>query len=151
MQLVGKSWEIATIGRKDPLCALNAALKTYRNTEHSVTGRKPAEWLFGRVIRTRLPNYKLLQTQHDDEETVTAKQKMLERGWKEKERRDKQAREEDLAVGMKVLLKNKVKRKGQPRYDPKPYVITDLRGRQATLERGEKKIRRETQKFKRFF
>ena len=76
---------------------------------------------------------------------------MLEQGRKEKERRDKQAREEDLAVGMKVLLKNKVKRKGQPKYDPKPYVITDLRGRQATLERGEKKIRRETQKFKRFF
>ena len=52
---------------------------------------------------------------------------------------------------MKVLLKNKVKRKGQPKYDPRPYTITELQGRQALLERGERKIRRETQKFKRFY
>ena len=58
---------------------------------------------------------------------------MIERGKKEKERRDKRTREEDLAVGMKVLLKNKVKRKGQPKYDPKPYVIKELHGRQAVL------------------
>ena len=151
MQLVGKSWETAAVEGKDPLCALNAALKTYRNTEHSVTGRKPAEWLFGRAIRTRLPDYRMLQTQHDDQETAEAKRKMIERGQKEKERRDKRAREEELAVGMKVLLKNKVKKKGQPKYDPRPYTITELKGRQALLERGQKKIRRETQKFKRFF
>ena len=76
---------------------------------------------------------------------------MVERGQREKERRDKHAREEDLAIGMKVLLKNRIKRKGQPKYDPKPYTITGLKGRQATLQRGERKIRRETQKFKRFF
>ena len=52
---------------------------------------------------------------------------------------------------MKVLLKNKVKRKGQPKYDPKPYTITELHGRQAVLQRGDRKIRRETQKFKRFY
>ena len=76
---------------------------------------------------------------------------MIQRGEKEKERRDKHAREESLEVGMKVLLKNKVKRKGQPKYDPKPYTITELHGRQATLKRGTKKIKRETQMFKRFF
>ena len=91
MQLVGKSWETAMVEGKDPLSALNAALKTYRNTEHSVTGRKPAEWLFGRAIRTRLPDSRSLQTRHDDEETTKAKQKMVERGQREKERRDKHA------------------------------------------------------------
>ena len=38
-----------------------------------------------------------------------------------------------------------------PRYDPEPYTITKLVGRQAELQRGEKKITRETQKFKRYF
>ena len=52
---------------------------------------------------------------------------------------------------MEVLLKNKAKKKGQPKYDPRPYTITELHVRQALLERGEKKIRRETQKFKRFY
>ena len=76
---------------------------------------------------------------------------MTERGKKEKERRDQHAREEQLEVGMKVLLKNKAKKKGQPKYDPNPYTITKLTGRQATLERGNRKITRESQKFKRFY
>ena len=144
MQLVGKSWETATVEGRDPLSSLNSALKVYRNTEHSVTGKKPAEWLFGWTLGTRMPDYRLLQTQHDDPETVAAKQKIEDRGKAEKERRDKRAREEDLAVGMKVLLKNKHKRKGQPKFDPQPYTITELVGRQATLMRGSKTIRRET-------
>jgi hypothetical protein len=93
MQLVGKSWETAVVEGKDPLCAFNTALRTYRNVEHSVTGRKPAEWLFGRTIRTRLPD-KSLQTQHEDQESRDAKEKMIERGKKDKMRRDKRAREE---------------------------------------------------------
>lgn len=150
MQLIGKSWETAYVEGTNPLIALNTALKTYRNTEHSVTGRKPAEWLFGRIIRTRLPDVRL-QTQHeDDEETKLAKGRMRDRGKRDKERRDRTAREEELAVGMKVLLKNKVKRKGIPKYDPKPFIITELVGRQAVIKRDDTVLRRETQKFKRF-
>ena len=96
MQLVGKSWETAYVEGRDPLSSLNTALKTYRNTEHTVTGRKPAEWIFGRTIRTRLPDYKQLQTQHDDAETKRAKEKMRDRGKADKNRRDTRAREEEL-------------------------------------------------------
>ena len=73
---------------------------------------------------------------------------MRERGKKEKERRDKHAREEKYTVGMKVLLKNKKRRKGEPLYDEDPYTITELVGRQATITRGSKTINRETEKFK---
>ena len=93
MHLVGKSWETAVEEGKDPLGALNTALRTYRNVEHSVTGRKPIAWLFGRTIRTRLPDKSLL-TQHKDRESRDAKEKMIERGKKHKMRRDKRAREE---------------------------------------------------------
>ena len=61
------------------------------------------------------------------------------------------SREEHLEVGMQVLLEEKVKRKGQPRYDPKPYTIVELVGRQAVIQRGGKVLRRETKKIKRFF
>ena len=37
-----------------------------------------------------------------------------------------------------------------PRYDPKPFTITELFGRQAALQRGTTTLRRETQKFKKF-
>ena len=90
MQTLGKSWATAHIEGKDPLSALNAALKSYRNTEHSVTKRKPAEWLFGREIRTRLPQLKP-QTQCEDEESFAAKERIRERGAREKEHHDKKA------------------------------------------------------------
>ena len=92
-----------------------------------------------------------LQTQRDDEKSLEAKENIRIRGRREKERHDKKAREERLEIGMKVLLKNKNRRKGSPKFDPEPYTITELKGRQAVLKRGETPIRRETQKFKRFY
>ena len=150
MQTLEKSWETAVVDNINPLAALNQLLKTYRNTEHAVTKRKPAEWLFGRPIRTRIPDIKL-QTQRDDEGSLKAKDNMRNHRAKEEERHDRKAREEHLEVGMKVLLKNKKKRKGSPKYDPDPYTISEIQGRQAVLTRGNTTLKRETQKFKRFF
>ena len=149
MQMVGKSWATAYVEGRDPLAALNHMLKSYRNAEHSITKRKPAEWLFGRTIRTRLPQ--LLQTQCEDEETAAAKERMRERGAKEKEKHDKRAREEEISPGMQVLLKYRKKKKGMPKYDPNPFTVTELMGRQAVLKRGSTTLRRETQKFKRYY
>ena len=115
-----------------------------------MTKRKPAEWLFGRPIRTRIPDIKL-QTQRDDKESQEAKENIRNHGAREKERHDRKAREEHLEVGMKVLLKSKKKRKGSPKYDPEPYTISEMKGRQAVLTRGSTTIRRETQKFKRLY
>ena len=148
MQEIGNAWETAAVENIDPFASLNSKLKMYRNTEHSVTKRKPAEWLFGRAIRTRLPE---LQTQHDDKpEDIAAKERMVARGEAEKKRRDMRAREEELQEGMKVLLKRKHKRKGMSKYDPDPYVLKELVGRQAVITRGDTILRRETQKIKRF-
>ena len=55
MQTLEKGWETAVVENVDPLAALNRMLKNYRNTEHSVTKRKPAEWLFERLIKMRIP------------------------------------------------------------------------------------------------
>ena len=96
MQTIGKSWETAYVENRDPLAALNTALKSYRNTAHSVTKRKPAEWLFGRSIRTRLPQ---LQTQCEDTHSKEAKDRMRKQGEIEKRRHDQKAREESIEVG----------------------------------------------------
>ena len=115
-----------------------------------MTKRKPSEWLFGRDVRTRLPDMKL-QTQCASVEDEKAKERIRKRGEEEKVRHDKSSREEELAVGVQVLLRNKRRKKGMPKYDPKPYTIIELVGRQAVIQRGSKQLRRETQKFKRFF
>ena len=48
---------------------------------------------------------------------------------------------------MKVLLKNKRKKKGVSKHDPEPYMMTELVGRPAVLSRGNKTLRRETQTY----
>ena len=73
---------------------------------------------------------------------------MKERNVKEKSRHDRTANEELIEVGDKVILKNKQKAKGQPKYDPEPYEVVQIHGRQTLLRRGDRKIWRETQKFK---
>ena len=54
-------------------------------------------------------------------------------------------------MGTQVLLKNKKKKKGISTYDPRPFTVTEIVGRQAVLERGDTVLRRETQKFKKFY
>ena len=97
-----------------------------------------------------MPDRKL-QTQCASAEDEKAKERIRKRGAEEKARHDKSSREEDLAVGVQVLLRNRRKRKGMPKYDPKPYTIIELVGRQAVIQRGNKQLRRETQKVKRYY
>ena len=98
-------------------------------------------------MRTRIPD--IVETQQvEDEAGAKARSRMKERNEKEKSRHDRTANEEMIEVGDKVLLKNKQKAKGQPKYDPEPYEVVQIHGRQTLLRRGDRKIWRETQKFK---
>ena len=47
---------MAVIGNKDPRMQLQRHLKMYRATPHPTTGRSPAELLFARKFRTKLPD-----------------------------------------------------------------------------------------------
>ena len=93
----------------------------------------------------------MLQTQCEDAETEAAKDRIRDRGASEKKRHDVKTREEDIQVGSQVLLKHRKKKKGMPRYDPKPFTVVEIVGRQATLERGTTTLHRETQKFKKYY
>ena len=53
----------------------------------------------------------MTKTQPDDEESLEAKENIRNRGRREKERYNKKAREENLVIGMKVLLKGQEQEK----------------------------------------
>ena len=82
----------------------------------------------------RMPDHQL-QTQGESVESKEAKERIRERGQAEKVRRDKVAREEAVQIGMQVLLKNKRKKKGMPLYDPRPFTIVELVGRQHNTQK----------------
>ena len=60
-------WHTAIIGNKDPKMQLQRHLKMYRVTPHLTTGRIPAELLFARKLRTKLPNVRK-DTEREEQE-----------------------------------------------------------------------------------
>ena len=55
MKNVKKIWHSAIVEKKNPRQELYKFLRNYRSTPHSSTGKSPAEALFNREIKTRLP------------------------------------------------------------------------------------------------
>ena len=55
MKVIKKVWQSALVEKKNPRQELYKFLRNYRSTPHTSTGKSPAEALFGRAIRTRLP------------------------------------------------------------------------------------------------
>ncbi len=61
------------------------------------------------------------------------------------------AREPQIQVGMKVLLKVERKRKADPRWDPQPYTIIAIKGTMVTAKRGDIKVTRNSSGFKPYY
>lgn len=91
-QELGQDWRIE----------LQKFLLTYRASNHSTTGRSPAEMLFGRKIRTKLPQ--LSNSRYDDEDVRDRDAMQKEKG-KEYSDNKRRAKVRDLVVGDRVLLK----------------------------------------------
>ena len=60
-----KVWHTAIISNKDPKMQLQKHLKMYRATPHPTTGKSPAELLFARKFRTKLPDIRTNPARED--------------------------------------------------------------------------------------
>ena len=112
----------------------------YRATPHSTTEMSPAEMLFGRRIKTKLPH---VSTQ---EETLQQKETRQIHDRKKQEQKkafDKHhhARPKSIAPGDQVLLKQK-KTTIKPPYNPEPFTVEEVNGNRLTLSNnGTTRIR----------
>ncbi|XP_062541269.1 uncharacterized protein LOC134209290 [Armigeres subalbatus] len=91
-QELGQDWRIE----------LQKFLLVYRASNHSTTGRSPAELMFGRKIRTKLPQLTYTCVDDDDTRHRDAVQKEKGKQYSDNKRRAKVG---DLVVGDKVFLK----------------------------------------------
>lgn len=111
---------------------LQKFLLTYRASIHSTTGRSPAELLFGRRIRTKLPH--LVNSRLNDEETRYHDIMQKEKG---KEYSDNKRRAEirEILVGDNVLLKRmKRDNKLSTEYINEEFVVLSKRGADVTVK-----------------
>ena len=114
-----KRLKISQIEKKDWKEELSEYLIMYRTTPHSTTGISPAELLFKRKIRTRLPeidyyDYDDLEVRDRDKES-----KQKSKIYTDEKRRAR----ETIKEGDRVLLRQERENKLTPMFKSQPYEV----------------------------
>jgi hypothetical protein len=143
MKNVKKVWHSAIVEKKSPRQEMYKFLRNYRSTPHTSTGKSPAEALFNRPIKTRLPQI-MKETGDADMRKKDGESKAKQKQYKDA---NKTVRPHDIKVGDAVLLKQR-QTKTASRYDPDPFRVTEVKGTQITATREHQVRIRDAQKFK---
>lgn len=110
-------------------------VSAYRTTPHSTTGVPPAELLFGRKLRTKLPELRQLET--NDEE-------LRDRDWSRKVKASvyadsrRGAETSTLEPGDQVLLKVDKQNKLSTNFSGVPYEVIQKKGNSVVVESPER-------------
>lgn len=110
---------------------LNKYLLMYRSTPHSTTQKTPAEMLFGRNIRDKVPG--IYRPMEIDEETADKDKKKKE---KERQYADERrnAKESNIQTGDSVLIKRMKKaNKLSSNFDPEVHKVVRVQGGDVTV------------------
>ncbi|XP_059209654.1 uncharacterized protein K02A2.6 [Centropristis striata] len=128
---------------KDWRTELDVFLLAYRSTPHCVTGRSPAELLFNRQIKTKLPELSESQLQPTLQDAAVRKADAVK---KEKGRvnanRVRRAKESTLKQGDKVLVRQQKQNKLSTPYERHPYTVISRKGQSVIIEKDGKKMMR---------
>ena len=148
MKHIKKVFHTARIEDSDPYQVINEHLMQFRATPHPTTGKSPAELLFGRKYRTKLPDMRQnpAETRTDIIEARAQDQhaKGIMKHYKD---RHLYVKDHDIQPGDKVLLKRKSS-KLTSIYDPEPYTATNIWGTQIEAERNGIIKTRDAQRWK---
>ena len=126
---------------KDPRREVEKYLLQYRATPHPTTGKSPAEMLYNRKIRTKLPQW---FPNEESKETKGARKMHDEKRMVQKHQFDRRrnAKEKIVHPGDQILIRQK-KTTTAPPFDPKPYVVTDVDGNRVHANRDGRQRRRD--------
>ena len=146
MRVLKKIMQTAHLEGKNWKQELYRALLNYRATPHSTTGISPAEALFGRKIRTRLPEPEVAVPNVDAE----IRHNDTERKRKIKAHADikRHTRISELKVGDSVLVRQPRENKLTTTFSPEPLEITQRKGTMITAKNARRSITRNSSFFK---
>ena len=104
--------------------------RNYKATKHATLNKAPAEILFGKNIKTRLPQF--TPRSNDKELRDTDQHEKLKMKTYADERNN--AKRSKLTIGDNVLVKQPKQNKLSNPFDTKPYQITEKKGTMVTAE-----------------
>lgn len=127
MQGINKISAIARLTKQSWKEALEDYVSAYNTWPHHVTKIPPAELMFGRSVRTILPNIKTDEVQELDEELRDRDQQAK---FKRNTREDlkRRAQENDLQIGDTVLVAQQKRDKADTPYKNTLHKITQIEG-----------------------
>ena len=135
-QLEGRNW------KQD----LYAFLLNYRATPHSTTGISPAEALFSRKIKTRLPQSPSSPSDFDDQ--IRLQDTEQKRQYKAYADSARHARVPDVQVGDRVLVRQPKVNKFTAPYLPETLTVTARKGSMVTAGNAKRSVTRNSSFFK---
>ena len=110
---------------------LNKFLMAYRSTPHCTTGETPAKLLFGREIRTKLPE---LQPSITNIESVRDRDKAQKLEGKICADKKRNAKESDVYEGDIVILKQDRENKLSETFGKDTYKVIEKKGNEVTVQ-----------------
>jgi hypothetical protein len=149
MKHLKKIFHTAGVEWEDPYLKLNEYLMQFRATPHAAMKKCPAELLFGRRFKTKLPDLRTNPAK-ERKDIVEAKKvdKLAKEGMKKYKDASRHVKDHDIEVGDLVIAKRKTT-KHDSVYDPKPYRVVTVHGTQIKGMREDGKHKtRDSQKWK---
>ena len=124
-------------------------LRNYRATPHCTTGVAPATALFGRPIRTKLPN-PVVVTSGENHDPVAMRERDAHQKLEIKTRAESRRtiKDRDIQVGDTVLVKQPKRQKLSTPYHPTPLTVTKKHHSMLTAENDDRKVTRNSSYFK---
>lgn len=108
-------------------------LMMYNSTPHGTTGKSPSELFYGRQFRDKLPSLIGIERNDADSEVRDRDAENKIKG-KINEDRKRKAKEQYVAVGQKVYVKNLTKsNKLTPTFDPEPHTVVSTQGNEISI------------------
>lgn len=128
-----KSIKISKALGRDWKMDLDDYLLAYRSTPQMTTNVSPAEMLFGRKIKTRLPMIK-----HSEVNDTKVRETDCENKNKGKERADKKAKKMNINAGDTVVVKRFIKKhKTDSNFDPQHHLVIERCGTKVKVKNME--------------
>ena len=114
---------------------LNKFLLAYRSTPYSTTGKSPAEFLFRRTLKAKMPDLTYVDEEIEGGNQAArdhdAERKQANKGYTDKKHR---AADRDVREGDTVLLEQRRENKLSPVYEKEPYEVLARYGDQVELK-----------------
>ena len=147
MRTLKKTIQTAHVENKNWKQELFSFLRNYRATPHSTTGISPAEALFNRKIRVKLPESATVNSSPSDDQ-IRLKDGEQKKKMKNFADRHRHTSIPDLQVGDRVLVRQPTNTKLTTPYLPEPLEVTAKKGPMITASNSRRSVTRNSSFFK---